>query len=98
MARTTTFDSLKKRFQMAAGLPTLTSVDEFFFKEAVNSRAQTAWHRCQWPELLKIVEKNVSATTNPTADKAVQTSMAGIVFLRGRSPGNPFIYIEPDIA
>lgn len=57
---------------MAAGLPTLTSVDEFFFKEAVNSRAQTAWHRCQWPELLKIVEKNVSATTNPTADKAVQ--------------------------
>ena len=72
MARTTTFDSLKKRFQMAAGLPTLTSVDEFFFKEAVNSRAQTAWHRCQWPELLKIVEKNVSATTNPTADKAVR--------------------------
>ena len=57
---------------MAAGLPTLTSIDEFFFKEAVNSRAQTAWHRCQWPELLKIVEKNVSATTNPTADKAVQ--------------------------
>lgn len=72
MARTTTFDSLKKRFQMAAGLPTLTSVDEFFFKESVNSRAQTAWHRCKWPELLKIVEKNVAATTNPTADKAVQ--------------------------
>ena len=57
---------------MAAGLPTLTSVDEFFFKESVNSRAQTAWHRCKWPELLKIVEKNVAATTNPTADKAVQ--------------------------
>ena len=57
---------------MAAGLPTLTSVDEFFFKESVNSQAQTAWHRCKWPELLKIVEKNVAATTNPTADKAVQ--------------------------
>jgi hypothetical protein len=72
MARTTTFDSLKKRFQMAAGLPTLTSVDEFFFKEALNSRAQTAWHRCKWPELSKIVEKSVAATTNPTADKAVR--------------------------
>jgi len=57
---------------MAAGLPTLTSVDEFFFKEAINSRAQTAWHRCQWPELLKITQKNVAATSNPAADKAVR--------------------------
>jgi len=72
MARTVTFDSLEKRFKMAAGLPTLTQVDEFFFKESLNSRAQTAWHRCKWPELLKLVEKSVGSTTNPTADKAVQ--------------------------
>lgn len=72
MARTTTFDSLKKRFQMAAGLPSLTSVDEFFFKESINSRAQGAWTRCEWPELLKIVERSVAATTNPTANKGVR--------------------------
>ena len=72
MARTVTFDSLEKRFKMAAGLPTLTQVDEFFFKESLNSRAQTAWHRCKWPELLKLVEKSVGSTTNPTAGKAVQ--------------------------
>ena len=72
MARTVTFDSLEKRFKMAAGLPTLTQVDEFFFKESLNSRAQTAWHRCKWPELLKLVEKSVGSTSNPTADKAVQ--------------------------
>jgi len=72
MARTVTFDSLEKRFKMVAGLPTLTQVDEFFFKESLNSRAQTAWHRCKWPDLLKLVEKTVAATTNPTADKAVQ--------------------------
>jgi hypothetical protein len=72
MARTVTFESLEKRFKMAAGLPTLTQVDEFFFKESLNSRAQTAWHRCKWPELLKLVEKSVGSTTNPTADKAVQ--------------------------
>ena len=72
MARTATFQSLENRFKMAAGLATLTQVDEFFFKEALNSRAQTAWHRCKWPDLLKLVEKTVAATTNPTADKAVQ--------------------------
>lgn len=72
MARTVTFESLEKRFKMAAGLATLTEVDEFFFKESLNSRAQTAWHRCKWPELLKLVEKSVGSTTNPTADKAVQ--------------------------
>lgn len=72
MARTSTFQSLENRFKMAAGLATLTQVDEFFFKEALNSRAQTAWHRCKWPDLLKLVEKTVAATTNPTADKAVQ--------------------------
>jgi len=72
MARTVTFESLEKRFKMAAGLPTLTQVDEFFFKESLNSRAQTAWHRCKWPELLKLVEKSVGSTTNPTAGKAVQ--------------------------
>lgn len=72
MARTVTFESLEKRFKMAAGLPTLTQVDEFFFKESLNSRAQTAWHRCKWPELLKLVEKSVGSTTDPTADKAVQ--------------------------
>ena len=72
MARTVTFESLEKRFKMAAGLPTLTQVDEFFFKESLNSRAQTAWHRCKWPELLKLVEKSVGSTADPTADKAVQ--------------------------
>jgi len=72
MARTVTFQSLENRFKMAAGLATLTQVDEFFYKEALNSRAQTAWHRCKWPDLLKLVEKTVAATTNPTADKAVQ--------------------------
>jgi len=72
MARTITFESLEKRFKMAAGLATLTEVDEFFFKESLNSRAQTAWHRCKWPELLKLVEKSVGSTTNPTAGKAVQ--------------------------
>lgn len=72
MARTVTFESLEKRFKMAAGLPTLTQVDEFFFKESLNSRAQTAWHRCKWPELLKLVEKSVGSTTNPTANKSVQ--------------------------
>ena len=72
MARTVTFESLEKRFKMAAGLATLTEVDEFFFKESLNSRAQTAWHRCKWPELLKLVEKSVGSTTDPTADKAVQ--------------------------
>ena len=72
MARTVTFDSLEKRFKMAAGLATLTEVDEFFFKESLNSRAQTAWHRCKWPELLKLVEKSVGSTISPPADKAVQ--------------------------
>lgn len=72
MARTITFDTLRKRFQMAAGLPSLTSVDEFFFKESINSRVQGAWTRCEWPELLKIVERSVAETTDPSANKAVR--------------------------
>jgi len=72
MARTTTYDSIKKRFQMAAGLPSLTSVDEFFLKESINSRAESAWTRCEWPELLKVVERSVGVTTTPPANKAVR--------------------------
>ena len=75
--RTIDFTALEKRFQMAAGLPSLTSVDEFFFKQAVNTRADLVWSRIKWPELQTLVEKTVAATTSPiAADKAVQIDNA----------------------
>lgn len=62
---------------MAAGLATLTEVDEFFFKQAVNTRADLVWSRIKWPELQTLVEKTVAATTSPiAADKAVQIDNA----------------------
>jgi len=75
--RTIDFTALEKRFQMAAGLATLTEVDEFFFKQAVNTRADLVWSRIKWPELQTLVEKTVAATTSPiAADKAVQIDNA----------------------
>ena len=75
--RTIDFTALEKRFQMAAGLATLTEVDEFFFKQAVNTRADLVWSRIKWPELQTLVEKAVAATTSPiAADKAVQIDNA----------------------
>ena len=75
--RTIDFTALEKRFQMAAGLATLTEVDEFFFKQAVNTRAYLVWSRIKWPELQTLVEKTVAATTSPiAADKAVQIDNA----------------------
>ena len=75
--RTIDFTALEKRFQMAAGLATLTEVDEFFFKQAVNTRADLVWSRIKWPELQTLVEKTGAATTSPiAADKAVQIDNA----------------------
>ena len=75
--RTIDFTALEKRFQMASGLATLTEVDEFFFKQAVNTRASLVWSRIKWPELQTLVEKTVAATTTPVAaDKAVQIDNA----------------------
>lgn len=75
--RTIDFTALEKRFQMAAGLATLTEVDEFFFKQAVNTRADLVWSRIKWPELQTLVEKTLAATTSPiAADKAVQIDNA----------------------
>ena len=75
--RSIDYTALEKRFQMAAGLPSLTSVDEFFFKQAVNTRASLVWSRIKWPELQTLVEKTVAATTSPiAADKAVQIDNA----------------------
>ena len=75
--RTIDFTTLEKRIQMEAGLPPLTSVDEFFFKQAVNTRTVLVWSRIKWPELQTLVEKTVAATTSPiAADKAVQIDNA----------------------
>ena len=62
---------------MAAGLATLSQVDGFSFKQAVNNRAALAWSRIKWPELQTLVEKNVAAVSSPiVADKAVQIDNA----------------------
>ena len=57
MARTIAYSLLEDRFKMAAGLATLSQVDGFFFKQAVNNRAALAWSRIKWPELQTLVEK-----------------------------------------
>ena len=77
MARTIEYSLLEDRFKMAAGLATLSQVDGFFFKQAVNNRAALAWSRIKWPELQTLFEKNVAAVSSPiVADKAVQIDNA----------------------
>ena len=71
--RTVTYTELKNRFTSAIGVDSLLSVEETAFKNSLNDRVKGAWTRAQWPELMTLKEKSVSAITTPlVADKAVQ--------------------------
>ena len=89
--RTVTYDDLKARFTSAIGVDSLLEVEETAFKNSLNDRVKGAWTRAKWPELMKVVELSVAATTTPVpADKAVQIDDSAILDVFGVYDKNPY--------
>lgn len=89
--RTVTYADLKARFTSAIGVDSLLAVEETAFKNSLNDRVKGAWTRAKWPELMKVVELSVAATTTPVpADKAVQIDNSAILDVFGVYDKNPY--------
>ena len=89
--RTVTYADLKARFTSAIGVDSLLTVEETAFKNSLNDRVKGAWTRAKWPELMKVVELSVAATTTPVpADKAVQIDNSAILDVFGVYDKNPY--------
>jgi len=89
--RTVTYADLKARFTSAIGVDSLLTVEETAFKNSLNDRVKGAWTRAKWPELMKVVELSVAATTSPVpADKAVQIDNSAILDVFGVYDKNPY--------
>jgi len=89
--RTVSYADLKSRFTSAIGVDTLLASEETAFKNSLNDRVKGAWTRAKWPELMKVVELSVAATTTPVAaDKAVQIDNSAILDVYGVYDKNPY--------
>jgi hypothetical protein len=60
---TETYTNLKERFKSIAGLQSLETTDEAFFRQAINRRFRTAYQRYPWYEFTLIGEASGSMAT-----------------------------------
>jgi hypothetical protein len=61
---TETYTNLKERFKSIAGLQSLETTDEAFFRQAINRRFRTAYQRYPWYEFTIIGEQVDMATAD----------------------------------
>jgi len=59
---TESYTNLKERFKSIAGLQTLETTDEAFFRQAINRRFRTAYQRYPWYEFTVVGETVAMAT------------------------------------
>lgn len=61
---TETYTNLKERFKSIAGLQSLETTDEAFFRQAINRRFRTAYQRYPWYEFTVVGESVAMATAD----------------------------------
>jgi hypothetical protein len=61
---TETYTNLKERFKSIAGLQSLETTDEAFFRQAINRRFRTAYQRYPWYEFTIVGEAVAMATAD----------------------------------
>ena len=61
---TETYTNLKERFKSIAGLQSLETTDEAFFRQAINRRFRTAYQRYPWYEFTVVGESVAIATAD----------------------------------
>ena len=61
---TETYKNLKERFKSIAGLQSLETTDEAFFRQAINRRFRTAYQRYPWYEFTVIGETERMLSTD----------------------------------
>ena len=61
---TESYTNLKERFKSIAGLQTLETTDEAFFRQAINRRFRTAYQRYPWYEFTVVGESVALATAD----------------------------------
>jgi hypothetical protein len=61
---TETYTNLKERFKSIAGLQSLETTDEAFFRQAINRRFRTAYQRYPWYEFTVVGESVAMATSD----------------------------------
>jgi hypothetical protein len=61
---TESYTNLKERFKSIAGLQTLETTDEAFFRQAINRRFRTAYQRYPWYEFTVVGETVAMATAD----------------------------------
>jgi hypothetical protein len=61
---TETYTNLKDRFKSIAGLQSLETTDEAFFRQAINRRFRTAYQRYPWYEFTVVGESVAMATAD----------------------------------
>ena len=61
---TESYTNLKERFKSIAGLQSLETTDEAFFRQAINRRFRTAYQRYPWYEFTVVGESVAMATAD----------------------------------